>query len=270
MDIKKIKPITPSQRGLIRLNKSLLNKGSLLKKEKIKINKVSGRDSRGIIISYHRGGGHKKLYRKIDFRISRDSIGIVSSIEYDPYRNSNIMSVYGFENRDYYYRLQPKHITIGDIVESGSNARPMNGNSLPLSKIPVGSFIHNISFKKNGKSKISRSAGAYSVLIEKTSNSAQIKMSSGEIKNISSQCYATIGEVSNGKFILTTKGKAGRSRWLNIRPTVRGVAMNPIDHPHGGGEGKTSGGRKSSVTPWGNPSRKGKKKVLSIKKSNYK
>lgn len=266
MSIKRVKPITPSQRGLIRLNKSLLNKGSLLKKEKIKLNKVSGRDNSGKIISYHRGGGHKKLYRKIDFIMRRNPIGIVSSIEYDPYRNSNIMSVYDFENKDYYYRLQPKYSSVGDIVESGSNVSPMNGNSLPLSKIPVGSYIHNVSLKKNGKSQVSRSAGTYSVLIEKTTNSSKIKMSSGEIKNISSQCYATIGEVSNGKFILTTIGKAGRSRWLNIRPTVRGVAMNPIDHPHGGGEGKTSGGRKSSVTPWGKPSRKGKKKRMAIKR----
>merc|ERR1712232_474219 len=189
-----------------------------------------------------------------------NSIGIVSSVEYDPYRNSNIMSVYDFKNKDYYYRLQPKYLNVGDIVESGSNVSIMNGNSLPVSKIPVGSFIHNVSLKSNDKSKVSRSAGTYSVLIEKTPNSAKIKMSSGEIKNISSQCFATIGVVSNGKFILTTLGKAGRSRWLNIRPTVRGVAMNPIDHPHGGGEGKTSGGRKSSVTPWGKsvPSRRKK------------
>jgi large subunit ribosomal protein L2 len=168
------------------------------------------------------------------------------------------VSIYDFFKKIYYYRLQPKHLLVGSIIESGANAKPLNGHTLPLSKIPVGSFIHNISLIKGKPAKLSRSAGTYSILVEKSLTLAKIKLSSGEIKRVSNQCMATMGVLSNSEIKLTKLGKAGRSRWLNIRPTVRGVAMNPIDHPHGGGEGKTSGGRKSSVTPWGKsiPSRR--------------
>jgi large subunit ribosomal protein L2 len=253
MELKRFKPVTPSQRNLIRLNKSLLSKGPLLKKEVCQIKKVSGRNSKGQVIVRHKGGGHKKSYRKIDFLRKRSNIGIATSIEYDPYRKSNIVAIFDFVKKEYYYRLQPKYLEVGAIIQSGANAKPLNGHTLTLSKIPVGSFIHNISLTKDKKAKLTRSAGTYSIVIEKNSTFCKIRLSSGIVKVLSNQCFATIGVLSNSSVNLTSLGKAGRSRWLNIRPTVRGVAMNPIDHPHGGGEGKTSGGRRSSVSPWGKP-----------------
>jgi large subunit ribosomal protein L2 len=173
--------------------------------------------------------------------------------EYDPYRNSNIVALFDFVNKSYYYRLQPENLKVGSIIESGNNAKVLNGHTLPLSKIPAGTYLHNVSLLQSGRAILSRSAGTYSILLEKNSVFCKIKLSSGEIKIISNKCLATIGVVSNSSFSQTSLGKAGRSRWLNIRPTVRGVAMNPVDHPHGGGEGKTSGGRKGSVSPWGKP-----------------
>jgi len=259
VEIKRIKPRTPSQRNLVRLNRISLCRDPLLKKDIFKIKKISGRNNEGKLITRHRGGGTKKKYRKIDF-LRVDSKGIVVSVEYDPYRKSNIVAIFDFITKDYYYRLQPKHLEIGSIIESGMSASALNGHTLPLSKIPVGSLIHNISLRKGKRAQLTRSAGTSSLLIEKSSTFGKVKLRSGEIKVISNRCLATIGTVSNSEVSLTRSGKAGRSRWLNIRPTVRGVAMNPIDHPHGGGEGKTSGGCKSSVTPWGKPVRAGKKR----------
>jgi len=257
MEIKKYKPVTSSQRHLIGLNKLNLSKKPLLKKSIITINSKSGWNNTGHITSFHKGNGHKKSYRKVEFLNSETNIGIITSIEYDPYRNSNIVLIYNFKNKNYYYRLHTNYSKIGDIIEIGENAKSLNGNTLPLYKIPIGSLIHNISMTKNKKSQLSWSAGTYSILLDKTAMFVWIKLSSGKIKILSNQCFATIGVVANGSTFLINKGKAGRSRWLNCRPRVRGVAMNPIDHPHGGGEGKTSGGRK---TPWGKPIKKWKKK----------
>ena len=257
MKLKTYKPTTPSQRHLLRLNSQNLEKTPFLKK-KLKGNKnLTGKSSNGTIISGHKGGGHKKKYRKIEFNRNFLSTCIVTTIEYDPFRSANIASVYDKTNRTYFYILAPKNIKIGDIIKSGENAEPKNGHSLPLLKIPTGSLIHNICTKINKDATLSRSAGSFSQLIEKTSNYGRIRLNSGEHRNISINCYATLGVVSNELMFLTTLGKAGRSRWLNKRPNVRGVAMNPIDHPHGGGEGKSSGGR-SSVTPWGKPTKGGK------------
>lgn len=260
MELKRLTAITPSQRNLIMLNRVLLSKRPYLKKEICQLKKMAGRNNEGKIITRHKGGGHKKRYRKIDFLKNRLNKGIVTSIEYDPYRNCNIIAVFDFIKKEYYYRLQPKHLNVGSIIEAGDSAKPLNGHTLPLSKIPVGSFIHNISLTKDKEATITRSAGTYSILIEKNSTFGKIRLSSGVVKVLSNQCFATIGTLSNSSIYLTSLGKAGRSRWLNIRPTVRGVAMNPIDHPHGGGEGKTSGGRKSSVSPWGKPISSRKKK----------
>lgn len=253
MELKRLKPVTPAQRHLLMLNRALLSKKPLLKNKVFKIKKLLGRNNKGQIVTRHKGGGHKKRYRKIDFLKSSITRGIVTSIEYDPYRNCNIIAVFDFIKKEYYYRLQPKDLQLGSIIESGENAKPLNGNTLPLFNIPVGSLIHNVSLSKSKEAKISRSAGTHSTLIEKNATSVKIRLSSGIVKVISNQCFATIGVLSNSSVRLTNLGKAGRSRWLNVRPTVRGVAMNPVDHPHGGGEGKTSGGRKSSVTPWGRP-----------------
>lgn len=257
MKLKTFKPITSSQRNLVRLNNSDLRAKPLLKnKLKGSANKA-GKGLYGQITTWHRGGGHKKRYRQINFRRVNDDTSIVTSLEYDPYRSANIASIYNLETKSYNYILAPKGLNIGDIVKSGQNADIKNGHSLPLSKIPVGSLLHNVSVKKNKQAQVSRAAGTFSQLIEKSSNSVRIKLSSGEHRNVSVDCCATLGVVSNEFSFLTTVGKAGRSRWLNKRPIVRGVAMNPIDHPHGGGEGKTSGGR-SSVTPWGKPTKGGK------------
>ena len=257
MTLKKINPTTPSQRNLIITYRKNLKKTPLIKSKIIGFKNSSGRNNLGIITSYHRGGGHKQKYRELNFSRKNNSFGIITSIEYDPNRTANIASVYDFLISKYFYILAPKNLKIGDIVKSGSNVEPKLGHSLPISKIPVGSLIHNISSKINKKAQISRAAGTFSQLIEKTSKHGRIKISSGEQKFLSVNCYATIGIVSNDLFFFTTIGKAGRSRWLNKRPYVRGVAMNPVDHPHGGGEGKTSGGR-TSVTPWGKPTKGGK------------
>mmetsp|Transcript_196 Transcript_196/g.470 ORF Transcript_196/g.470 Transcript_196/m.470 type:complete len:270 (+) Transcript_196:20-829(+) len=267
MKLKKMNPITPSQRNLIKIvNKNLRNKPFI--KSKIKgFKNSSGRNSKGIITSKHKGGGHKQKYRKIDFNRIYNSIGITTSIEYDPNRTSYIASVYQFSDKKYFYMLAPKNLKIGDIIKSGISAEIKLGHSLPLAKIPVGSIIHNLSPKLSKPSQISRSAGTYSLLLEKYPTKAKIRISSGEQRFVSINCYATIGQVSNELNSLTTKGKAGRSRWLNKRPKVRGVAMNPIDHPHGGGEGKKSGANK---TPWGKPNKRGStstsKNKLIIKK----
>ena len=257
MNLKTFKPITSSIRNLIQLNNTDLQKKPALKSKIKGLNKKAGKNFTGKITSYHKGGGHKKKYRKINFFRTIDSTGIILGIEYDPYRSSNIASVYDTLSKNFYYIIAPKNLKIGDVIKTGKNAEPKNGHSLPISKIPIGSLIHNVAPKTNSKSQISRSAGTFSQLIEKTSTYGRIKLSSGEQRKISINCFATIGVVSNEFFLLTTLGKAGRSRWLNKRPHVRGVAMNPIDHPHGGGEGKTSGGR-TSVTPWGKPTKNGK------------
>lgn len=257
MKLKTFKPTTPSQRNLIRLNNLDLEKTPLLKSQIKGLKKCIGRNFTGRITSSNKGGGHKKKYRKLNFTRTKNETSIITSLEYDPYRSANIASVYNILQGNYYYMLAPKNLKIGDIVKAGSQADPKNGHSLPISKIPIGTLIHNVSVKTNYEGQISRAAGTFSQLLEKTSNSGRIKLSSGEERMLSIDCFATIGIVSNELSFLTTLGKAGRSRWLNRRPKVRGVAMNPIDHPHGGGEGKTSGGR-SSVTPWGKPTKGGK------------
>ena len=231
-----------------------LKKQSLLKFKIKGINNLAGRNNSGKITVYHKGGGHKKKYRIIDFNRSTNSTGIICSIEYDPNRNSFIASVYDFNKNNFFYILAPKNLNIGDIVESGVNAEPKLGNSLPIGKIPVGSYIHNIAPTTAKCAQISRSAGTFSKLKEKTLNTAIVELSSGEQRLISSKCYATLGIVSNEFKFLQKHYKAGQSRWLNKRPTVRGVAMNPVDHPHGGGEGKKSGLNK---TPWGKYNNRG-------------
>ena len=257
MQLKTFKPKTPSLRNLIKLNSNDLFKKPKLKFKIKSIKKKSGKNFTGKITVRHKGGGHKKKYRQINFKRFKNDQGIVISLEYDPYRSTNIAAIYSLVSKKYYYIIAPKNLNIGDIINTGNNVEPKNGNSLPISKIPVGCLVHNVTPKVNYKSTISRSAGTFSQLIEKTSNYGKIKLSSGIYLNLSTDCFATIGSVSNELFLLTTVGKAGRNRWLNKRPKVRGVAKNPIDHPHGGGEGKTSGGR-TSVTPWGKPTKGGK------------
>lgn len=249
--------MTLNQKRFVNLAKKNL-KNTFLIKNAIKGRKNSaGKNNTGQITVRHKGGGHKKKYRNIDFLRHYESVGIVTSLEYDPYRTAFIASIYNLLTFNYFYIIAPKNLNIGDIVKSGLNAEAKIGHSLTLIKIPVGSFIHNISLKENKKAQLSRSAGVSSQLIEKTAKYCRIVLSSGTHKFLSTTCHATIGTVSNELSFLKSIGKAGRNRWLNKRPSVRGVAMNPIDHPHGGGEGKSSGGR-SSVTPWGKPTKNGK------------
>lgn len=254
MVLKTKKPVTPSQRQLVQLSRKNLRKKPLLKKYIKGLTNSSGRNNSGKITVRHKGGGHKKKYRVIDFCRINPLIGIICSIEYDPNRNTNIASVFDTFTQKFSYILAPKNLKVGDVVKSGPNAEIKIGHSLPIAKIPVGSCIHNVSPKVKKSAQIARSAGTFSQLMEKTLNYAKIKLSSGEQRFISVKCYATIGIVSNEFTFLTKLGKAGQSRWLNKRPNVRGVAMNPIDHPHGGGEGKKSGiGR----TPWGKSTKGG-------------
>ena len=257
MNLMKNKFTSLTQKKLNNLLKKNLRKIPFIKNMIHGQKNNAGKNNEGKITVRHKGGGHKKRYRKIDFIRNNDSIGIVVSLEYDPYRTAFIASIYDFLNFNYFYKIAPKNLRIGDIVKSGLNAEIKIGHTLTLTKIPVESFIHNISLKKNKKARFSRSAGTSSQLIEKNSNYCQIILSSGKQKSLPNTCHATIGTVSNEFAFFTRINKAGRNRWLNKRPTVRGVAMNPIDHPHGGGEGKTSGGR-SSVTPWGKPTKNGK------------
>jgi large subunit ribosomal protein L2 len=249
------KPITPSQRQIVQLSRKKLSKKSTLKKYIKGMTNNSGRNNSGRITVRHKGKGHKRNYRYIDFFRTKPSTAIVLSIEYDPNRTANIASIFDISNQKFSYIIAPKNIKIGDIVKSGPSAETKNGHSLPISKIPVGSWIYNISLNPTKPAQISRAAGTFSQLTEKTLNYAKIKLSSGKQRLISTECYTAIGIVSNEFTFLTKLGKAGHARWLNKRPSRRGVAMNPIDHPHGGGEGKKSG---TGRTPW-NKLTRGKK-----------
>jgi large subunit ribosomal protein L2 len=252
MQIQFLNPTTPSQRHVIKINNRYLNKKPIIKSKLIGLKNSSGRNNSGKITVNHKGGRHKKKYRKINFYRNNESTGIITSIEYDPNRNANIASVYEFEKETYFYIISPIDLIIGDIVKSGKDLIELKlGYSVPLEKISEKLAIHNISLKKHEPAKITRSAGTYAFILEKISDYCLIQLSSGKRILIPSNCNATLGIVSNDLHFLSELGKAGRARWLNKRPTVRGVAMNPIDHPNGGGEGKKSG--KGYITPWGKP-----------------
>jgi large subunit ribosomal protein L2 len=257
MILQKVKPTTASRRQLIKFNQKTLNisKKPLLKSKVVGKKNSSGRNHSGKITVFHKGGGVKKRYRKIDFNRKLNLTSIVCSLEHDPNRNAFIASVYDFINKKFIYILAPQGLRVGDIVKSGLDTEPSLGSSLPIANIPIGTPIYNISPKQFSPAQISRAGGTFSVIKEKTEKYAVIELSSGEQRYISPKCFASVGEVSKELHFLTRLGKAGQSRWLGKRPTVRGVAMNPIDHPHGGGEGKKSG---KGRTPWGKPNQRGK------------
>jgi large subunit ribosomal protein L2 len=216
--------------------------------------RISGRNNKGRLTVRHRGGGHKRLYRIIDFRRDKREITAkVARLEYDPNRSARI-ALLAYADGEKRYILAPDGLAVGATVIAGDNADILVGNSLPLKNIPLGTMIHNIELKKGKGGQMARSAGTAAQLLAKEAGYAQIKMPSGETRMVHLDCYATIGQVGNLNYENVAIGKAGRSRWLGKRPTVRGVAMNPIDHPHGGGEGKTSGGR-HPVSPWGLPTK---------------
>lgn len=212
-----------------------------------------GRNNKGIITSRHRGGGHKRKYRIIDFRRNKINIeGKVASIEYDPNRNARIALIHYTDGQKKYI-LHPRSLKVGSRIISGKNVPIEVGNSLPLEQIPLGTAVHNIEIKPYKGGQIVRAAGTYAQILAKEGNFITLKLPSSEVRNIHKKCYATIGQVGNIDANNITIGKAGRNRWLSKRPHVRGVAMNPIDHPHGGGEGKSPIGKKCPVTPWGKP-----------------
>jgi large subunit ribosomal protein L2 len=219
-----------------------------------KKNKTGGRNNQGRITTRHVGGGHKHHYRVIDFKRNKDGIpGKVERIEYDPNRSAHIALVL-YADGERRYILAPKGVFAGDAVRSGVDAPMKPGSCLPIRNIPVGSTIHNIELRPGKGGQIARSAGTSAQLVAREGAYATIRLRSGEMRKVPSECRATLGEVSNSEHSLRQLGKAGASRWRGIRPTVRGVVMNPVDHPHGGGEGRTSGGR-HPVTPWGQPTK---------------
>ncbi|OOZ36669.1 50S ribosomal protein L2 [Solemya velesiana gill symbiont] len=257
MAIVKTKPTSAGRRFVVKVVDSELYKGAphgpLLEKK----GKSGGRNNNGRITTRHRGGGHKQRYRTIDFKRNKDGIpGTVERIEYDPNRTANIALI-KYADGERRYIIAPKGVKAGQEIISGDVAEIRLGNCLPLRNIPVGSVIHCIELKPGKGAQIARSAGAAVQLVAREGEYATLRLRSGEMRKVRYECRAVIGEVSNSEHNLRKLGKAGASRWRGVRPTVRGVAMNPVDHPHGGGEGRTSGGR-HPVSPWGVPT-KGKK-----------
>lgn len=257
MALKTFNPVTPSLRNLVLVDRSGLHKGKPVKALTEGLSKKGGRNNQGHITARRRGGGQKRSYRLIDFRRRKfDMAATVERIEYDPNRTAFI-ALLKYEDGELSYILAPQRLKAGDTVIAGARTDVKPGNAMPLASIPVGTVVHNVELKAGRGGQIARSAGTYVQLVGRDAGYAQIKLSSGELRMVRGECMATIGAVSNPDQSNIKLGKAGRKRWLGKRPAVRGVAMNPVDHPHGGGEGRTSGGR-HPVTPWGKPT-KGRK-----------
>ncbi|HOJ81139.1 MAG TPA: 50S ribosomal protein L2 [Clostridiales bacterium] len=253
MAVKKYSPTSPARRFM-----TVSTFEEITKKEPEKslveiLRKTGGRNVYGRITVRHIGGGMKRKYRIIDFKRDKDGINAkVAAIEYDPNRTANIALLH-YTDGEKRYIIAPVGLNVGDIVESGPDADIKPGNALPLANIPVGTMVHNIELKPEKGGQLVRSAGGAAQLMAKEGDYAQLRLPSGEVRMVSLQCKATIGQVSNIEHENISIGKAGRKRWMGVRPTVRGVVMNPVDHPHGGGEGKSPIGRPSPVTPWGKP-----------------
>lgn len=269
MSIKFYKPTSKSRRHMSNvLYKNVLTKTEPTKALTFGFKRAVGRNSAGRISVRHKGGGHKKLFRVIDFRYEK--IGIpykIVSIEYDPNRTGFIgLAVY--RDGEKRYVLLPKNIEIGSELLTASGAALKCGNRLPLKEIPVGAFIYNVELKPMGGAKLARSAGNFIQVVAKDAGMVDLKMPSTEVRKVSENCWASVGEVSNEEKRLENYGKAGRSRWRGIRPTVRGTAQNPVDHPHGGGEGRQGRGRRKAISLWGKPTGKGQKSRRAKKYSN--
>ena len=257
MALKQYNPKTPGMRQLVLVDRSDLHKGKPVKTLTQGLTKKGGRNNHGRITARRRGGGHKRLYRIIDFKRRKfDVAGTVERLEYDPNRTAFIALI-KYDDGELAYIVAPQRLRAGDKVVSGNRVDVKPGNAMPLNSIPVGTIIHNVEMKPGRGGQIARSAGTYVQLVGRDQGYAQVKLSSGELRLVRGECMATIGAVSNPDQSNINLSKAGRNRWLGKRPAVRGVAMNPVDHPHGGGEGRTSGGR-HPVTPWGKPT-KGKR-----------
>ncbi len=257
MALKSYKPTTPGQRGLVLIDRSILWKGRPEKALTEGLGRKGGRNNAGRITMRRRGGGAKRLYRIVDFRRRKfDVVGTVERIEYDPNRTAFIALI-KYDDGERAYILAPQRLAIGDQVVSSSRADIKPGNAMPFSGMPIGTIVHNVELKPGRGGQIARAAGAYAQFVGRGAGYAQIRLSSGELRMVRQECMATVGAVSNPDNSNQNLGKAGRNRHLGRRPSVRGVVMNPVDHPHGGGEGRTSGGR-HPVTPWGVPT-KGKR-----------
>jgi large subunit ribosomal protein L2 len=257
MALKTYNPTTPSQRQLVTVSRTELYKGKPVKKLTEGLTGSGGRNNTGRITARRRGGGHKRRYRIIDFKRRKfDVPGTIERLEYDPNRTAFIALV-NYSDGEQTYILAPQRIQIGDQVVSGERVDVKPGNAMPLANMPVGTIIHNVELKPGRGGQLARSAGTYVQLVGKDAGYAQLRLASGELRMVRGECMATVGAVSNPDQQNIKLGKAGRKRWTGKRPAVRGVAMNPVDHPHGGGEGRTSGGR-HPVSPWGKPT-KGKR-----------
>jgi len=251
--IRLYKSYTPGTRNRVLSDFSEITKSKPEKSLIRKNHRSKGRNNRGVITIRHRGGGHKRLYRVIDFKRNKINIeGRVVSIEYDPNRNARIALIH-YSDGEKRYILQPKNLNVGDSIYSGSNISFNIGNSMPLAEIPLGTSIHNIELIPNKGGQIVRAGGTSAKILAKEGNYVTLRLPSKEIRLLRKECNATIGEISNNDSFLVQSGKAGRTRWLGIRPTVRGSVMNPCDHPHGGGEGRAPIGRTRPLTPWGKP-----------------
>jgi large subunit ribosomal protein L2 len=254
MAVVKSKPTSPGRRFQVRVVNPDLHKGEPVKALVEKKSKSGGRNNGGRITTRHRGGGHKQRYRVVDFKRNKDGIpAVVERLEYDPNRTANL-ALLKYADGERRYIIAPRGIKVDDAIHSGSQAPIKTGNCLPLRSIPVGTTVHCIELKPGKGAQIGRSAGAAVQLVAREGAHATLRLRSGEMRKVLSDCRATIGEVGNTEHNLRKLGKAGATRWRGVRPTVRGVAMNPVDHPHGGGEGKTSGGR-HPVSPWGVPTK---------------
>lgn len=257
MALKQYNPTTPGQRGLVLVDRSGLWKGKPVKKLTEGLTKSGGRNNTGRTTAFRHGGGHKRTYRKVDFKRRKfDVPAKVERLEYDPNRTAFIALI-TYEDGEQAYILAPQRLAPGDTVVSGQRVDVKPGNAMPLSSIPIGTIVHNVELKAGKGGQIARSAGTFVQLVGRDQGYAILRLASGEQRLVRGECMATIGAVSNPDQSNIKLGKAGRARWLGRRPTTRGVAMNPVDHPHGGGEGRTSGGR-HPVTPWGKPT-KGRK-----------
>jgi large subunit ribosomal protein L2 len=250
MGVRKYKPTTPGRRGMTGPDFSEVTRAKPEKGLTRPLKKRAGRNVYGRVTTRHQGGGHKRSYRLIDFRRDKDGVPAkVASIEYDPNRTARIALLH-YADGEKRYILAPQGLTVGDRLASGSGADIRPGNALPLASIPVGTIVHAVELNPGSGAKMARSAGVGVQLLAKEGGKATLRMPSGEIRMVDARCRATVGEVGNAEHELVSLGKAGRNRWLNKRPSVRGVAMNPVDHPLGGGEGKSSGGR-VPTSPWG-------------------
>ena len=273
MALKSYKPVTPGQRQLVLVNRAGLHKGAPVKALTEGQKRPAGRNNTGRVVVRWQGGGHKQSYRVIDFKRARhDEPATVQRLEYDPNRTSFI-ALLKYKNGDLSYIIAPQRLAEGDVVVAGDRVDVKPGNAMPLSAMPVGTIVHNIEMKPGKGGQIARAAGTYAQYLGRDAGYALLRLNSGEVRRVRLECKATVGAVSNPDHMNEVLGKAGRNVWRNRRPSVRGTAMNPIDHPHGGGEGRTKGGR-HPVTPWGKPTkgaktRKNKRTTKDIVRSRH-